>query len=111
MEGAPGVAHHRRTKETPMKMQTAHSLVRRKELNLDAEVPITVQLTHGEVWVTRERDRRDYILKPGDTLEHTGRGKTIILALEDSAVTFHAASQRAPGWTRHVQRLLRFCGA
>ncbi len=46
-----------------------------------------IAITKGTIWLTRCCDSRDYILRAGDTLAISGRGRTVVLALSDVLLT------------------------
>jgi hypothetical protein len=50
----------------------------------------------GEIWVTQERDVRDYVLTAGDMLLVTQRGRVLIGALCDASVEITPSLQNAP---------------
>lgn len=77
-----------------MKIQLTASefcLANREVLDLDDAVGVRIEARSGAVWVTQEHDRRDLVLKRGEscTIEHTGR--TVVQALGSSRVNLQAA--------------------
>ena len=50
----------------------------------------------GEVWVTQERDFRDYVLAAGEVFIVTRRGAVVVQALEDAAFQVTPSLQAAP---------------
>jgi hypothetical protein len=45
----------------------------------------------GCVWVTRKGDRNDYLLGSGERLTFRGRGKIVVVALNDSVIRVSGA--------------------
>ena len=65
----------------------ASTVLRRGDLlNVQGPAGTIVEVTHGEVWVTRHQDLQDHILGSGQVLEHTGQGKTLVSAVKDALV-------------------------
>ena len=50
----------------------------------------------GTIWITQERDWRDYVLEPGDVFVVTRRGQVLIEALEDALVDITPSLRTAP---------------
>ena len=50
----------------------------------------------GEVWITQERDFRDYVLAAGDVFIVTQRGAVVVQALEDAVFQVTPSLQAAP---------------
>jgi hypothetical protein len=50
----------------------------------------------GTVWITQERDWRDYVLTPGDAFIVTQRGQVLIEALQDARVEVTPSLRTAP---------------
>lgn len=53
-------------------------------LKLEQSRGIRVTCRSGSLWVTQDRDARDYILGPGETLELEHAGDAIVFALAQS---------------------------
>ncbi len=47
---------------------------------------IEVRVASGDVWITRERDAEDHVLRGSDTLDSTWKGKLVIYALSPARV-------------------------
>lgn len=58
-------------------------------LRLDKAAGIVVEVSKGEVWLTQERDPRDYFLRAGDWLR-IDRPETVVISAmgEDAWVAF-----------------------
>ena len=50
----------------------------------------------GEIWVTQERDFRDYVLAAGEVFIVTQRGAVVVEALEDAVFEVTPSLQAAP---------------
>jgi len=50
----------------------------------------------GMVWITQERDWRDYVLEPGDVFVVTQRGQVLVQAIEDARVEVTPSLKAAP---------------
>lgn len=46
--------------------------------------PLTLTCAEGTLWLTREGDTRDYVLRPGDTLRLEHAGHVVVQALRPS---------------------------
>jgi hypothetical protein len=74
-------------------------LERRKGCQLEGPAGTTIRVTHGEVWITRHHDTKDYLLVAGDVLEHKGKGKTLVTAIKkDARVQIVRPAASAPVW-------------
>ena len=72
----------------------------------------TLRVTSGTLWVTQERDRRDYVLRGGDTWTVKQHGRTVGEARGDATVVvigngFAEASVRS-GRVRWQDRLAQW---
>ena len=62
----------------------------------------------GGLWITQERDSRDYYLKPGDWFRIDRDGVVLACALSLSRISLHARARQPGGWKEAVrQRLAR----
>jgi hypothetical protein len=52
--------------------------------------------TKGEIWITQERDLKDYVLTAGDMFIVTQRGSVLIGALCDAAVEITPSLENVP---------------
>lgn len=52
-----------------------------------------VRCTDGVLWVTQQGDGRDHLLKPGDRMDVSLRGKVIILACAKAALKLEEPRQ------------------
>jgi hypothetical protein len=63
----------------------------------------------GGLWITQERDSRDYYVKPGDWFRIDRHGVVLACALSRSRVSLYEPARRPGGWKRAArQRLARF---
>ena len=58
---------------------------------------LSMEVTHGSVWVTFEGKRDDYVLNPGERLPISERGRIVIQGLEQSEIRFVRVSEPTPG--------------
>lgn len=93
-------------KANQIRHQDSIILERRKGFELEGPVGTTLQVTHGEVWVTRHRDTKDHLLVAGDMLEHAGKGKTLVTALRDARIRIQRPKRKKALWTS-LQGLFR----
>ena len=56
----------------------------------------TVRVTQGQVWLTREGDMKDYVLRAGDAMELKTSGTVVVFGLTEASLQFHTPA-RAPG--------------
>lgn len=70
-------------------------------LRLEKAAGIVVEVSKGEVWLTQQRDPRDYFLRAGDWLRIDRPETVVISATGDDA--WIALTELAPG---HLQSLL-----
>ena len=47
---------------------------------------IDLRVRSGEVWITRQRDQEDHVLRAGEELRSDWRGKLVVYALSPAAV-------------------------
>jgi hypothetical protein len=58
-------------------------------LRLEKAAGIVVEVTSGQVWLTQERDPRDYFLRAGDWLRIDRADTVVISALDkDASISF-----------------------
>ena len=70
---------------------------------------VEITCAAGVLWITQEGDSRDLFLAPGESLRVTGRGLTIVTALEPSLVRIVESARTRVGasaWLR-IQRWVR----
>lgn len=72
-----------------------------RALRLEKPAGLVVEVSRGEVWLTQERDPRDYFLRAGDWLRIDRPETVVISATGDDA--WIAVTELAPG---HPQFLL-----
>jgi len=58
---------------------------------------LAMEVLRGSVWVTFERMRNDYVLKPGERLPVSTRGRLVMEALEQSEIRFVRYAEPTPG--------------
>jgi hypothetical protein len=56
---------------------------------------LLITLRDGELWITQERDRRDYVLRPGESFRLDRPGVAVISAMRRSALTVTAPTTAA----------------
>lgn len=64
---------------------------------------LLVHLWDGALWITHEGDRRDYLVKPGDSFELKRHGVSLVYAMRRSVITVtgpqvHERARQACGW-------------
>jgi hypothetical protein len=47
---------------------------------------IDLRVRSGEVWITRQRDQEDHVLRAGEELQSDWRGKLVVYALSPAAL-------------------------
>ena len=57
----------------------------------------------GELWITQERDSRDYYVKPGDWFRIDRDGVVLAGALSRSRVSVYMRAQEPGGWLHGVR--------
>jgi hypothetical protein len=86
-------------------------LPRRGSLVLDGAQGTTIVVHSGCLWVTLERDPRDIVLAKGMRFEIDRRGRTVIVAEEDSRIRLTRGltrAERSAAWfKRETRRLIR----
>jgi hypothetical protein len=92
--------------DTPQAL-VARGAIRNTDLNSREELYLrgynkgqTITCNAGMVWFTQEGDSKDYILKPGDSVQITGSGRSAVRALQDARISFYAAPKQASLWSR-----------
>ena len=58
-------------------------------LKLDPIAGGRLNVRFGEVWVTQHKDRRDYVLKTGDSMVLNGKGTTLAMAFKPTLLDLH----------------------
>ena len=69
-------------------------------LTLDDAAGFRILARSGAVWVTEEGDRKDHIVRPGDTLTLAHPGRTVVQALQASWISIGEGNAAAnePGY-------------
>lgn len=57
-------------------------------LKVEGRRGMQVQVAYGHVWLTQHRDRNDYLLRAGESLEIRNPGPIVAYGLIDSALRF-----------------------
>ena len=66
---------------------------------------MTVRVTQGRVWLTRDGDRTDYVLNAGDSMELAASGLVVLFGLTEASFQVDTP-ERAPGvWAGFFARL------
>ena len=55
---------------------------------------IEVRVASGEIWITRERDREDYVLTAPETFDSTWKGRLVVYALSPSRLEVKPLAER-----------------
>jgi hypothetical protein len=80
------------------------ALRKREVFSIAGRRGMTVRVTQGRVWLTREGDIRDYVLSAGDIMELETSGTVVLFGLTEASLQFHTPA-RAPGmWSGLVAR-------
>ena len=58
-------------------------------LRIDAAEGDRLQVRMGDVWVTKHGDSKDYMLRPGESLDLGGEGATLAMAYKRSLVVWY----------------------
>jgi hypothetical protein len=58
-------------------------------LKLGASHGASVRVRSGDVWLTQHNDRKDHMLKTGDTMPLNGEGTAIITAYQPTLLELH----------------------
>jgi len=66
-------------------------------LRLEEAAGLVVEVSQGEVWLTQERDPRDYFLRAGDWLRIDRSGTVVISAVGSDAWLALTALHSRPG--------------
>jgi hypothetical protein len=74
-------------------------------LRLEPTGATRIACVSGVVWITRERDSRDFFLAPGEWME-IDRGLTLAVALEPSVVTVTKRESAGLAWSLTPLRAL-----
>lgn len=87
------------------------SLSPRQSLRLADAAGVQVVARSGTLWVTQDHDRRDVILRAGESFTLDGKGHAIVQAFEASCVSLKGPLEPAtrPGletWRERVRRWL-----
>jgi hypothetical protein len=92
--------HERRSAMTMERTPVQHiELERRKGFPLEGPAGTKIRVMHGEVWITRHHDARDYLLGAGEELEHNGKGTTLVTAIRDAGVQVLRPVGQPPAWS------------
>ena len=83
-------------------------LSKRQMLSLANGAGVRIEARSGAVWVTQDHDRRDIVLRPGESFTLDGRGQAIVQAFEASRVRLTqagavSAKVRHPGWAERLR--------
>ena len=66
--------------------QSEICLSKRQTLSLLDSAGVRIDARSGAVWVTQDHDRRDIVLRAGESFTLDGRGQAIVQAFEASRV-------------------------
>jgi hypothetical protein len=81
------------------------ALRKREVFSIAGRRGMTVRVTQGRVWLTRDGDIKDYVLGAGDAMELETSGTVVLFGLTEASLQFHTPA-RAPGmWPGLVARL------
>jgi len=82
------------------------ALGKREVFSLAGRRGLTVRVTQGRVWLTRDGDIRDYVLSAGEAMELETSGSVVLFGLTEASFQFHTPA-RAPGmWSGLVARFI-----
>ncbi|MCD6023490.1 MAG: hypothetical protein K0Q91_406 [Fibrobacteria bacterium] len=78
-------------------------------LDLSRGSDARIACVRGRLWITREGDREDYLLRAGETDIFEGRGRVVLEALEEAAFTIERrrARGRLRGGLENLREILR----
>jgi len=86
-------------------MNTARQITRNQSISVNARRGMTVRVAKGRIWLTRDRDIKDYVLGAGDSMEIGASGRVVIFGLTEAFVQVDTP-ERAPGvWAGFLARL------
>ncbi len=55
-----------------------NTLVNHKTLQLSHRGEIEIEVVNGAAYITKEGDPKDYFIKPGESIQMTGRGLIVV---------------------------------
>ena len=86
-------------------MSMVQQISRNQSVGVAARRGMTIRVALGRVWLTRDGDVRDYVLKPGDSMVLEASGRVVLFGLTESIFQVDTPV-RAPGlWTGLLARL------
>jgi hypothetical protein len=81
------------------------ALARGATLTLDDARGALVRCLNGRLWITQERDRKDYFVEAGSTFRIDREGPTVVEAARDARFVVEAATAGAlEGWWHPAAR-------
>lgn len=84
----------------------SRSLKEREAVSIAGWRGTTIRVTRGRVWLTRDRDIRDYVLSAGDALELETSGSVVLFGLTEASFQLDTPA-RAPGvWSGLIARFI-----
>jgi len=86
-------------------MDIARQISRNQSISIAARRGMTVRVARGRVWLTRDRDIKDYILGPGESLEIVSDGQVVVFGLTEAFVQVDKPERAHGLWTGLVARL------
>lgn len=58
-------------------------------VSLDDACGALIEPTGGRLWITEEGERKDFVVRPGETFVVSRGGRTVVQAVEPAWVTLH----------------------
>lgn len=58
-------------------------------VSLDDACGALIEPTEGRLWITEEGERKDYVVRPGETFVVSRAGRTVVQAVERAWITLH----------------------
>jgi hypothetical protein len=84
----------------------ARSLNKGEAISVAVGPGMTVRVTRGQVWLTRDGDRTDHVLGAGEAMKLEANGYVVVYGLTESSLQITTPA-RAPGvWAGLVARLI-----
>jgi hypothetical protein len=79
---------------------------KRESISVAGHRGMTLRVTHGQVWLTRDGDMKDHVLSSGDSMALTAAGLVVLFGLTEASLQIDTPARARGVWSGLIARFI-----